>query len=221
MPTPSSASLAAAGCRASSSRRDRARPEGRHQGAAARARRAASQLDRFRREIRSPRRLQHPHIVPLLAAGEADGLPYYTMPFVEGESLRARLAPRRRAAGARGHARAARRRRRAGVRARAAASSTATSSPTTSCSPAATRWSPTSASPRRSPPSATRASGGADLARRRARHAGVHGARAGGGRSARRSPGRHLRVRRLAYELLTRRAAVRRPLTRRRCWPRT
>ena len=35
--------------------------------------------------------MTHPHIVPLFGAGEADGLPYYTMPYVEGESLRARL----------------------------------------------------------------------------------------------------------------------------------
>ena len=48
--------------------------------------------DRFRQEIRLAARLQHPHIVPLLSAGEADGLLYYTMPFVEGEGLRARLA---------------------------------------------------------------------------------------------------------------------------------
>jgi serine/threonine-protein kinase len=48
--------------------------------------------DRFRQEIRLAARLQHLHIVPLLTAGEAAGLLYYTMPFVEGESLRARLA---------------------------------------------------------------------------------------------------------------------------------
>ena len=48
-------------------------------------------FDRFRREISVAARLQHPHIVPLLAAGEVDGLPYFTMPFVEGESLRMRL----------------------------------------------------------------------------------------------------------------------------------
>jgi serine/threonine-protein kinase len=48
-------------------------------------------LDRFTREILVAARLQHPHIVPLLAAGDAGGVPYYTMPFVEGESLRARL----------------------------------------------------------------------------------------------------------------------------------
>src|SRR6266567_8398735 len=53
---------------------------------------AGVSADRFEREIRLAARLQHPHIVPLLAAGDVDGLPYYTMPFVEGESLRARLA---------------------------------------------------------------------------------------------------------------------------------
>jgi eukaryotic-like serine/threonine-protein kinase len=47
---------------------------------------------RFEREIRVAARLQHPHIVPLLAAGHAGGLLYYTMPLVEGESLRTRLA---------------------------------------------------------------------------------------------------------------------------------
>ena len=46
---------------------------------------------RFRREIQVAASLTHPHIVPLLSAGEADGLPYYTMPFLEGESLRNRL----------------------------------------------------------------------------------------------------------------------------------
>jgi serine/threonine protein kinase/Tol biopolymer transport system component len=46
---------------------------------------------RFQREIQVAARLQHPHIVPLLSAGQSDGLLYYTMPFVEGESLRDRL----------------------------------------------------------------------------------------------------------------------------------
>src|SRR6185369_11940888 len=36
-------------------------------------------------------RLQHPHIVPVLAAGHIGELPYYTMPFVAGASLRSRL----------------------------------------------------------------------------------------------------------------------------------
>ena len=48
--------------------------------------------ERFTREIRLAAALQHPHIVPVLTAGQtADGLPYYTMPFVTGESLRARM----------------------------------------------------------------------------------------------------------------------------------
>jgi serine/threonine-protein kinase len=49
-------------------------------------------LERFKREILLAAKLQHPHIVPLLTAGESNGLPYFTMPFVEGESLRVRLA---------------------------------------------------------------------------------------------------------------------------------
>lgn len=54
---------------------------------------AALSSDRFKREIALAAKLQHPHIVPLLGAGEtAEGLPYYTMPFVEGESLRQKLA---------------------------------------------------------------------------------------------------------------------------------
>ena len=47
--------------------------------------------ERFKREIMLAARLQHPHIVPLLTAGDASGLPYYTMPFVSGESLETRL----------------------------------------------------------------------------------------------------------------------------------
>ncbi|MDP9176143.1 MAG: protein kinase [Gemmatimonadota bacterium] len=48
--------------------------------------------DRFRREIHLAARLQHPHIVPLLAAGARGDLLYYTMPFIDGENLRTRLA---------------------------------------------------------------------------------------------------------------------------------
>jgi serine/threonine protein kinase/tetratricopeptide (TPR) repeat protein len=48
--------------------------------------------ERFARETRLAAALQHPNIVPLLTAGAIDGLPYYVMPFVDGESLRARLA---------------------------------------------------------------------------------------------------------------------------------
>jgi eukaryotic-like serine/threonine-protein kinase len=53
---------------------------------------ASVSVDRFKREIMLSAALQHPHIVPVLSAGEADGLPFFIMPFVEGESLRARLA---------------------------------------------------------------------------------------------------------------------------------
>jgi serine/threonine-protein kinase len=53
---------------------------------------AGVSADRFEREIQLAASLQQANIVPLLSAGEMDGLPYYTMPFVEGESLRARLA---------------------------------------------------------------------------------------------------------------------------------
>ena len=53
---------------------------------------AVLSADRFQREVRLAAALQHPHIVPLLAAGAAGSVLYYTMPFVEGESLRARLA---------------------------------------------------------------------------------------------------------------------------------
>ena len=53
---------------------------------------AGVSVDRFRREIQLAAQLQHPHIVPLLSAGESNGLPYFTMPFVAGESLRARVA---------------------------------------------------------------------------------------------------------------------------------
>ena len=47
---------------------------------------AGLSTDRFRREIQLAASLQHPQIVPLLAAGQAGELLYYTMPLVEGES---------------------------------------------------------------------------------------------------------------------------------------
>ncbi len=48
--------------------------------------------DRFRREVQLAAQLQHPHIVPLLTSERAAGLVFYVMPYVEGETLRARLA---------------------------------------------------------------------------------------------------------------------------------
>ena len=48
--------------------------------------------ERFVQEIGIAAKLSHPHILPLFDSGEADGLLYYVMPFVEGESLGDRLA---------------------------------------------------------------------------------------------------------------------------------
>lgn len=48
-------------------------------------------VERFLSEIKVTAHLQHPHLLPLFDSGEADGLLFYVMPFVEGESLRARL----------------------------------------------------------------------------------------------------------------------------------
>jgi serine/threonine-protein kinase len=53
---------------------------------------AGLSIERFRREIQLAASLQHPHIVPLLAAGPAGDMLYYTMPLIEGESLRTRIA---------------------------------------------------------------------------------------------------------------------------------
>src|SRR4051812_19920902 len=52
---------------------------------------AALGADRFLAEIKTTARLQHPHILPLLDSGEANGVLFYVMPFVAGETLRERL----------------------------------------------------------------------------------------------------------------------------------
>jgi serine/threonine-protein kinase len=52
---------------------------------------AALGAERFLSEIKTTAKLQHPHILPLLESGAADGLLYYVMPYVRGETLRARL----------------------------------------------------------------------------------------------------------------------------------
>ena len=52
---------------------------------------AALGPERFRREIGFVARLQHPHIVTLLDSGETGGQLWFTMPYVEGETLRSRL----------------------------------------------------------------------------------------------------------------------------------
>ena len=51
--------------------------------------------ERFLTEIKTTARLQHPHILPLLDSGVADGLLYYVMPYVRGETLRERLTRER------------------------------------------------------------------------------------------------------------------------------
>ena len=48
--------------------------------------------ERFAREVKLAARLQQANIVPVLSTGSSGSLPYYTMPFVTGESLRARIA---------------------------------------------------------------------------------------------------------------------------------
>ncbi|MFN9256866.1 MAG: protein kinase domain-containing protein, partial [Gemmatimonas sp.] len=52
---------------------------------------AALGAERFLSEIKTTAKLQHPHIMPLLESGAADGLLYYVMPLVTGETLRARV----------------------------------------------------------------------------------------------------------------------------------
>src|ERR1051325_6157160 len=52
---------------------------------------AGVNVDRFRRETQMAAQLRHPNIVPVLSGGEAGGLLYFTMPFIEGESLRDRI----------------------------------------------------------------------------------------------------------------------------------
>src|SRR6267378_1651799 len=56
---------------------------------------AALGADRFLREIELAARLQHPHIVTVFDSGDAGGVLWYTMPYVEGETLRARLVRER------------------------------------------------------------------------------------------------------------------------------
>lgn len=53
---------------------------------------AGVNVERFRREIQLAAQLQHPHIVPVLAAGDDDSLLWYSMPYIEGESLRGALS---------------------------------------------------------------------------------------------------------------------------------
>ena len=53
---------------------------------------ATVSIQRFQREIMVVAQMNHPNIVPVLSAGELDGLPYFIMPYIQGESLRGRIA---------------------------------------------------------------------------------------------------------------------------------
>jgi serine/threonine-protein kinase len=57
---------------------------------------AGVNVERFRREIQLAAQLQHPHIVPLLATGDEGGILWFSMPFIEGESLNNALAKQKR-----------------------------------------------------------------------------------------------------------------------------
>ena len=52
--------------------------------------------ERFLKEIQTTANLQHPHILPLFDSGDADGLLFYVMPYVDGESLRERITREKR-----------------------------------------------------------------------------------------------------------------------------
>ena len=53
---------------------------------------AGVSVGRFKREVLLAAALQHPHIVPVIGSGDAEGLPWFTMPYVAGLSLRQRIA---------------------------------------------------------------------------------------------------------------------------------
>ena len=164
--------------------------------------------ERFEREIQLAASLQQPNIVPVLAAGDIDGLPYYTMPFVEGESLRARLATRPARRSARRSASCATSRKalayahERGVVHRDIKPDNVLLSGGTAVV--------TDFGIAKALSAAQDDAGGGDAhaARHVDRHAGVHGAGAGGGRSDDRSSRRHLRVRLHGVRAARRAAAV-------------
>lgn len=57
---------------------------------------AGVNVERFKREIQLAAQLQHPHVVPLLATGDQDGILWFSMPYIDGESLRAALTREKR-----------------------------------------------------------------------------------------------------------------------------
>ena len=133
-------------------RDERLQAPGRDQGAAARARLPAGHPGALHARGADRRAsCSHPHIVPIYTVGEAKGIVYFVMGYVDGESVAGRIkrsGPLPAGRGAPDHGGDAPTRSAPPTRSR---SSTATSSPTTSCSRAraAGSWSPTSASRRR------------------------------------------------------------------------
>jgi eukaryotic-like serine/threonine-protein kinase len=96
--------------------------------------------ERFQQEIRLAARLQHPHILTVHGSGEAGGQLWFTMPYVEGETLRQRLR-RERQLSLDDAFRIARQGRRRSITRTSTLSSIAISSPRTCCSlRTATRW---------------------------------------------------------------------------------
>ena len=91
---------------------------------------------RFQREVAAAQKISHPHVVPVLGAGEEGGLPYLVQALIAGGSLHDRLVGRRRARPGDDGPAAARARPRASTRCTPPGSCTATSSPATSCSTA-------------------------------------------------------------------------------------
>ena len=107
--------------------------------------------ERFVVEIKTTAALSHPHILPLFDSGEADGLLYYVMPFIEGETIREKLT-RETQFGIDEAVRITREVADALDYAHRTASSIATSNPRICCCTTGARWSWTSASRSPSPP---------------------------------------------------------------------
>ena len=114
---------------------------------------AGISVERFRREVLLAAQLQHPHVVPVLTAGDAGGLPWFSMPYVDGDSLRHRLERGPLATGEVDQ-HPARRRAGAGLRPRPRHRSPRHQAGQRAALRAAARPSPTSASPRPSAPPA-------------------------------------------------------------------
>ena len=157
---------------------------------------AGISVERFQREVLLAAQLQHPHVVPVLTAGDAGGVPWFSMPYVDGDSLRQRLE-RGPVAHRRGDQHPPRRGPGPGVRARAwhrPPRHQARQRPALRRQRHRHRLRHRQGHHRR-PHRRRRPAGHPDAGRHLDRHAGLHGARAGRGGPERRPSGRPLRVR--------------------------